>query len=125
MSGQDWATRSDEVLAALTENTTDLAVVASPLLPIRPPAVVLLPPTFTWGAFGDGEPDGFTAPLAIVVSGPEDHRALEELLRLVPLVVAAVEAAPDAIVTRATPGAFVSSGTGTTPLPAYFLECSL
>jgi hypothetical protein len=124
VSGQDWPTRSADLLAALGE-VDGLSAVASPLLPIRPPAAVLLPPTFTWGSFAD-EPDAFEALVAIVERGGDgDQRALEELLRWVPLVATAIENAPDAVVTRAAPGSFLSSGSGTTPLPCYYLEVAL
>jgi hypothetical protein len=117
----DYQERLDALAAALAK-VPGLQVVTDLTGAIRPPAVIVTPPTFTFEAYGP-EPTEVTTVLAIVE--PVSDRALANLLGWVPLVAEAVHAAADAYVTRAEPSTFSTSGTGPTPLPAYLLEIAL
>lgn len=81
-----------------------------------PPAVYLSPPELAWRALGPA-PSSSTWSAGLVVAG--GGRAGAELLRLLPRVVEAIEGVRDAVVTKATPGAWLA---GTTSLPCYLIE---
>ncbi|GEL17687.1 hypothetical protein [Pseudonocardia asaccharolytica] len=89
---------------------TDLGAV------IDPPGVVLGPPALTWGG-PCADPVSARWLVAVVVAA--DERALPRLWDLAPLVAAAVDTVPDAVVIRADPGVW---STGTTELPCYELQ---
>lgn len=85
---------------------------------VRPPAVVVGPPTLRWeGGQCPGSAPTEAEFVVYIVVGATD-RALEKLLDLVPLVAQAIEDDTAAVVTQAIP----SGGTfGTVELPAYEL----
>ena len=83
---------------------------------LGPDAVVLAPPRLTWGGPGP-DPTDATFSLALVVAA--NDRAAVHLMRLLPRVVAAVEALDDAVVRRAEIGTYPASPT---PLPAYLID---
>lgn len=104
-----------DLLAALGA-VDDLRVYADPGASVAPPGVVLGPPTLTWEGMC-AEPTSATFLVYLVTQ--LDDRSLERLWDLVPLVAAAVDAMPDAVVRTASPGSFLSGGT---ELPAYLIE---
>lgn len=86
---------------------------------IDPPGVVLGPPALTWGG-PCVEPVSARFLVAVVVAA--DERALPRLWDLAPLVAAAVDTVPDAVVVRADPGVW---STGTIELPCYELQIEM
>lgn len=106
----------DQVLAALRA-VEGLRVHADPGEVVDPPAAVLLPPAFTWDGYLS-DPTGATVTLALCA--PSNDRALRSLLGFLPLVVAAVDDVPDAVVRSAAPGVLAAEAGA--DLPAYLIE---
>lgn len=81
---------------------------------VDPPAVVVGPPALEWEDYSSAPSTG-RYPVWLVVTGGDG--ATEQLLGLVPLVAAAIDAIDNAALLRADPGVYPSS-TGS-DLPAY------
>ncbi|MFI6759365.1 hypothetical protein ACIBF5_09515 [Micromonospora sp. NPDC050417] len=92
----------------------DVVAYGDPGESVRPPATVLGPPALTWESLS-ASPTSARWLVYIVV--PAEERALDRLWELVPLVAAAIDQLPDAVVIRADPGAFLSGA----ELPCYEL----
>ncbi|PZG14422.1 hypothetical protein C1I95_21765 [Micromonospora craterilacus] len=90
---------------------------------VSPPAVVIGPPALTWEALPGcgGEPTSGRYPVYVVV-GDDPDRALPQLLDLVLAVAAALDAVDDAVVGRAEPTLYPSSGAD---LPAYQIQVDM
>lgn len=83
---------------------------------VAPPAALVGPPRLTWGGFGS-DPTG--AEFVVIVMVPASARAMSELWALLPLVTAAIEDIPTAVVRQASPGSW---RTGGTELPCYEIQ---
>lgn len=83
---------------------------------VRPPAVALGPPTFTFEGYTSA-PVSARVVVALVVAA--DERAQARLLSLLPAVTEAVHDHTDAVVLTATPGSWTTGGSD---LPAYLIE---
>lgn len=111
-----WA---DDVLTAAAELRAAADAVdgvrtyKDPAAPVTPPAVIVGPPQLRWEAMS---PAPSSATFIVYLMVPMDARALDNLLGLVPLVTAALDALPDAAVTSANPGVFNAGGAD---LPSY------
>jgi hypothetical protein len=81
-----------------------------------PPAVYLSPPELAWKGPGP-QPSEAVFSAALVVTAGE--RTTSELLRLLPLLVEAIETTEDAVLVSAEPGAWIA---GDTSLPCYFFR---
>lgn len=79
-----------------------------------PPAVALAPPTLS--EFTEAGPRVASWSVAMVVPG--GARVVDDLFRVLPLVISALDGTADAIVTRAESGVYRA---GATELPAYFI----
>lgn len=80
---------------------------------VDPPAVVIGPPTLGWDTTS-AEPSSARFSLYLVAAATD--RALERLWALLPLVAAAVDAVPGAVVKTASPGFYQAGGV---ELPSY------
>jgi len=83
---------------------------------LAPPATGVGPPRLSRGAY-DADPTEATFQVAVVVARTE--RAMDELLRLEPLVVSALYELTGAAVGDSTPGTWPSGGVD---LPAYLID---
>lgn len=110
-------------MSVVTEAAAELAAAIATVEGIRvytragatvdPPAVVIGPPTLTWETTCT-DPNESAFPVAVVVAAGD--RAMDRLWDLVPLVAAAIESVPGAVVRTATPGSFA---VGASDLPSY------
>lgn len=88
---------------------------SDPAAQFAPPALLVSPPRLTWTTDGLAPQAQFLAFLMVKV----DDRAIETLLRLLPLVAEAIDDVPDAVVREAFPAVW---RTGTTELPSYEIQ---
>lgn len=106
------AQASDMIAGALRR--VDMRVHVDPGALVIPPTVVLQPPSLTWN-LAQLEPTEAVFELLLVVA--QSDRSLDEIFRLLPLVVEALEDSDStAVVRTAEPGTFLA---GNTPLPCY------
>lgn len=89
---------------------------ADPGAAINPPATVVGPPSLTWDALAVW-PTAARFLVYVVVAA--DQRALERLWDLVPVVAEAIDGLEDAVVVRADPGTYQTSGG---ELPCYQIQ---
>jgi hypothetical protein len=110
-----------EALEAALETITADQTYRDPGANIVLPATVLGPPALIWEGMCDGPTSARFLVYAIAAANEE---APETLPDFAIVVAAAIDAVPNAVVTRADPAVYV---TGTTQLPCYQLtiECSL
>lgn len=83
---------------------------------LDPPAVSVSPPQLTWDGYGS---DPTSASFVVPVVVRQDERALLELMKWWPPVVAALHEVENAVVRRADPGMW-PAGSGV-ELPAYLI----
>lgn len=83
---------------------------------IDPPATILAPPRLEWSLHGQ-VPTEATFEVALVVAMGD--RTTTQLLTLLPRVIAAIDAVPDAVVRSATAGIYPAAPKD---LPAYLIS---
>ena len=86
-------------------------------VPVDPPAAIVGPPRLTRGRYNTVEPTEATFQVAVVVAWSE--YTLDELLRLEPLVSAAIYEHTGAAVGDSSPGSWNAGGVD---LPAYLID---
>jgi len=107
---------ADDLLAAL-RTVEGVWAYSDPGAPVEVPAATVLgPPALTWEA-GCGGPTSARWLVYLVVAA--DETALARLWALLPAVVAAIDALPNAAVIRADPGAYLAGGP---ELPCYEIQ---
>jgi hypothetical protein len=104
-----------EALAEALRTVEGLRVHTDPGALLDPPAAVVGPPALAWEGY-DAAPT--SARFVVVVVVAMDERALPRLWDLVPLVAAAVDTVPDAVLRTADPGVWSANGAD---LPSYEL----
>lgn len=104
-----------EALELALKGVAGLRAYRDPGASVDPPGAVLGPPSLVWGGYCSGP---VSATFLVYVLEKADGRALERLWDWVPLVSAAIDSVPDAVVIRADPGVYNSGGTD---LPTYEL----
>lgn len=103
-------------LAAALRTVDGLRVYTDPGAVIDPPGALVGPPQLTWGGYVAAPTE---ARFVVVLMVAADERALERLWDLVPLVAAAVDTVPDAVVRQANPGVWLTGGI---ELPCYEIQ---
>lgn len=108
--------RALETLYAALEAVEVVRLYRDPSAVVDPPGVTVGPPTLQRRARGS-DPTDATFQVAVVV--PKSSRAMTELLRIEPLVVAAIDALPAGSVGDSSPGTWPAGGMD---LPAYLID---
>lgn len=115
-AAHDALVASLKAVSASLADDDQFAVVGDLSELIDPPAVALAPPRLTFsGPLEFGPRD---ARWSAVMAVPAGDRVVDDLFRLLPHVVGALDGTADAVVTSAEPGVYRA---GATELPAYFI----
>jgi hypothetical protein len=112
-----------EALDAALRGVEGCRVYEDPGATFDPPALVVIAPAVVWDGYRQVPSEAtFTVLLAV----KKDERANQRLRQLRPLVAAAIDSVPDAVLVRAIPGSTGPIGSGGA-LPAYLfeVECAL